>query len=158
MSYPPVLSFASREAWTAWLDEHHAEPEGLWMKIAKKGSDVETVDHPAALETAIAFGWIDGQRRSLDDTYYLQRFTPRRPRSRWSKINREKASALIERGEMRPAGLREVEAAKGDGRWEGAYDSHRTATVPDDLQAALDANPRALELFGTLTSQNRYAI
>ena len=152
------LSFETSQAWSAWLEKHHAEPDGVWMKIAKKGTGVRTVTHPEALEIALAFGWIDGQRKALDDTYFLQRFTPRRPRSRWSKINRDKALELIERGEMRPSGLAEVERAKADGRWDAAYDSHSTATVPPDLQAALDANPKAAEFFATLNSQNRYAI
>jgi uncharacterized protein YdeI (YjbR/CyaY-like superfamily) len=154
----PTLSFADRADWAAWLEDHHGEPDGVWMQIAKKGSGVETVTHPEALEVAIAFGWIDGQRKALDETYFLQRFTPRRPRSKWSKINRDKAIALIESGEMRPSGLEEVERAKADGRWDAAYDSHRTATVPPDLQEALDANPEAKAFFATLNSQNRYAI
>lgn len=154
----PTLSFADRAEWTAWLEDHHGEPDGVWMKIAKKGTGVETVTHPEALEVAIAFGWIDGQRKALDETLFLQRFTPRRARSKWSKINRDKALALIEGGEMRPSGLAEVERAQADGRWDAAYDSHRTATVPADLQEALDANPRAKEFFATLNSQNRYAI
>jgi uncharacterized protein YdeI (YjbR/CyaY-like superfamily) len=155
---PPTVAFRSREAWAAWLEDHHAEPDGVWMKIAKKGTGVETVTHPEALEVAIAYGWIDGQRKALDETWFLQRFTPRRARSKWSKINRDKATALIERGEMKPSGLAEVKRAKADGRWEAAYDSHSTATVPPDLQAALDADPRAKEHFATLSSQNRYAI
>jgi uncharacterized protein YdeI (YjbR/CyaY-like superfamily) len=158
VSYPPVLSFRTRRAWVTWLEKHHGEPDGVWMKIAKKGTGVKTVDHPEALEAAICFGWIDGQRRAHDDTFFLQRFTPRRPRSRWSKINRDKATALIKSGDMRPAGLAEVEAAKADGRWKAAYDSHRTATVPPDLEKALDANRKAKQFFATLTSQNRYAI
>ena len=151
-------SFETSEAWAAWLEEHHGEPDGLWLKIAKKASGVATVTHAEALDVALAYGWIDGQRKALDETWFLQRFTPRRPRSRWSKINRAKATELIERGEMKPSGLAEVELAKADGRWDAAYDSHRTATVPDDLQAALDANPAAKQFFATLNSQNRYAI
>ncbi len=158
MADAPVLPFPSAEAWTKWLEEHHGEPDGVWLKIAKKASGVDTVTHAEALDVAIAFGWIDGQRKALDETWFLQRFTPRRARSKWSKINRTKATELIERGEMRPSGLAEVERAKADGRWDAAYDSHRTATVPPDLQQALDANPKAREFFATLNSQNRYAI
>jgi uncharacterized protein YdeI (YjbR/CyaY-like superfamily) len=154
----PTISFPSRGAWAKWLEKHHESPDGVWMKIAKKGAGVETVTHPEALEVAIAFGWIDGQRKALDETYFLQRFTPRRARSKWSKINRDKATALIKSGDMRPSGLAEVKRAKADGRWAAAYDSHSTATVPPDLQQALDANPKAKEFFATLNSQNRYAI
>jgi uncharacterized protein YdeI (YjbR/CyaY-like superfamily) len=158
MADPPTLEFRTREEWAKWLEDHHGEPDGVWLKIAKKASGVETVTHPEALEIAIAFGWIDAVRHAHDETYFLQRFTPRRARSKWSKINRAKATELIERGEMRPSGLQEVERAKADGRWDAAYDSHSTATVPPDLQEALDANPKAKEFFATLNSQNRYAI
>lgn len=158
MSYPPVVSFATREAWATWLEQHQEEPQGLWMKLARDGAGTECVDSAEALDAAIAHGWVDGQCRPLDETHVLQRFTPRRPLSRWSKANRELATALIERGEMRPPGLRAVEAAKADGRWEAAYNGHRAARVPPDLQEALDLNPTAGEFFATLTSQNRYAI
>jgi uncharacterized protein YdeI (YjbR/CyaY-like superfamily) len=154
----PVLSFPSRADWERWLDAEHAASDGLWLKIAKKDTGVETVSHAEALEAAICFGWIDGQRRALDDTYFLQRFTPRRARSKWSRINREKASELIERGAMRPAGLREVERAQADGRWDAAYEPQSTAAVPDDLQRALDENEAARDFFATLDSRNRYAI
>jgi uncharacterized protein YdeI (YjbR/CyaY-like superfamily) len=154
----PVLFFDSPEAWDAWLDENHASSRGVRVKIAKKGKGIATVAYPEVLDIAIAYGWIDGVRHAFDDTYFLQRFTPRGPRSKWSKINRDKATKLIESGKMNPAGLTEVERAKADGRWDAAYDSHRTATVPDDLQRALDANPTAAEFFATLNSQNRYAI
>jgi uncharacterized protein YdeI (YjbR/CyaY-like superfamily) len=152
------LPFASRDAWEAWLDAHHEDSDGVWLKIAKKGSGLDSVTHPEALEIALCFGWIDGQRRALDERHFLQRFTPRRDRSRWSKINRDKATELIDAGRMRPAGLREVEAARADGRWDAAYDGQRTATVPEDLQRALDADERAGAFFATLSSQNRYAI
>jgi uncharacterized protein YdeI (YjbR/CyaY-like superfamily) len=154
----PTIPFASRDAWGAWLEEHHATANGLWLKIAKKGSGIDTVSLAEALEIALCYGWIDGQRKGLDGDFYLQKFTPRRPRSRWSKINREKAIELIERGEMRPAGLREVERAKADGRWDAAYDSPSTATVPDDLRRELERDPRAMSFFSTLNSANRYAI
>jgi uncharacterized protein YdeI (YjbR/CyaY-like superfamily) len=154
----PTESFESPEAWERWLAKHHDSAAGVWCKIAKKGSGLKTVAYPEVLDIAISYGWIDGQRKGLDDTHFLQKFTPRGPRSRWSKINRAKATRMIESGEMKPAGLREVELAQADGRWDAAYDSHRTATVPDDLQAALDANPAAREFFATLNSQNRYSV
>jgi uncharacterized protein YdeI (YjbR/CyaY-like superfamily) len=152
------MAFSSRAEWAAWLAEHHADSEGLWLKFAKKGSGVESVTYAEAVEVALCQGWIDGQAAALDDAHWLQRFTPRRARSRWSRINRDRATALIERGEMGPAGLAEVERAKADGRWDAAYESPRTATVPDDLQAALDADDRARDFFATLDSANRYAI
>jgi len=150
--------FASAGEWEAWLREHHETVPGVWIKFAKKGSGLPTVTYLEALHAALRYGWIDGQARSLDDTHYLQRFTPRRARSIWSKRNRDFATALIEAGEMEPAGLREVERAKADGRWDAAYDAPSTATVPEDLQAALDAEPAAAEFFATLDGQNRYAI
>ncbi len=128
------------------------------MKIAKKDSGIASVTYPEALEVALCHGWIDGQKDRFDDKWFLQRFTPRRPRSKWSKINRAKAVALIESGRMKPAGLREVERAQADGRWEAAYDPPSKATVPDDLRAALEANPAAREFFETLNSTNRYAM
>jgi uncharacterized protein YdeI (YjbR/CyaY-like superfamily) len=153
-----VLSFSSRDAWEAWLAEEHERSDGVWLKIAKKGAGVDSVSYAEALEVALAYGWIDGQKRGLDDHHWLQRFTPRAPRSKWSKINRQKATELIERGAMKPAGLREVQRAKADGRWEAAYDAQSTATVPDDLRQALEAQPAAMELFDRLDSRNRYAI
>jgi len=155
---PPIVPFASREAWEAWLGEHHATSDGLWLKIAKKGSGLETVTYDQAVEVALCYGWIDGQLRRFDVDYYLQRFTPRRPRSRWSKINRQRATELIERGEMKPAGLREVERAKADGQWDAAYDAPSTATVPDDLLRELEKNEKAREFFSELDGRNRYAI
>jgi uncharacterized protein YdeI (YjbR/CyaY-like superfamily) len=154
----PVISFVSRDAWEAWLAEHHASSSGVWLKIAKKGSGIDSVSHPEALDVALRYGWIDGQRDGFDDDYFLQRFTPRRPRSKWSKRNRDRATELIESGEMKPAGLREVERAKADSRWEAAYEGQKTATVPDDLRQALEKNDRAREFFSTLDSANRYAI
>ena len=154
----PTAFFDSAEAWDAWLAENHASSSGAWLKIAKKGSGIASVAYPEVLEVALCYGWIDGVRNGLDETYFLQRFTPRRARSRWSKINRAKATKLIASGEMKPVGLREVERAKSDGRWDAAYDSHRTATVPEDLRRALEENPAARECFATLDSQNRYAI
>jgi uncharacterized protein YdeI (YjbR/CyaY-like superfamily) len=154
-----VLPFDSAAAWEAWLAEHHAgTPAGLWVKIAKKDSAIASVDYAEALEAALCYGWIDGQKAALDETWWLQRFTPRRARSRWSKVNREKALALIEQGRMRPGGLREIEAAKADGRWETAYDGSAVAEVPGDLRAAFEANPAAAEFFATLDGRNRYAV
>jgi uncharacterized protein YdeI (YjbR/CyaY-like superfamily) len=135
----PIIPFASREAWEAWLEEHHTTSDGLWLKIARKGSSIDTVSYTEALEVALCYGWIDGQKASFDDHYWLQRFTPRRARSKWSKINRQKATELIEKGEMKPAGLKEVERAKADGRWDAAYDAQSTATVPEDLLRELDS-------------------
>ena len=154
----PIIPFASRDAWAAWLDEHHATSNGVWLKIAKKGSAIETISYAEALDVALCYGWIDGQKASFDERHWLQRFTPRRPRSKWSKVNRQKATELIEKGEMRHAGLREVERAKADGRWEEAYDAQSTTTVPDDMRQELEKNQRALEFFSKLDSRNRYAI
>jgi uncharacterized protein YdeI (YjbR/CyaY-like superfamily) len=153
-----VLAFDSDADWEAWLEEHHATSDGLWVKIAKKGSGIPSVAYPEVLDTAICFGWIDGRRNALDDRYFLQRFTPRRSRSRWSKINRDKAEALIKAGRMRAAGLAEVERAKADGRWDAAYAGQSAMTMPDDLQRELDARPAAAAFFAQLSSQNRYAI
>lgn len=158
MSDEPVGAFASAAAWEAWLAEHHATEQAVIVKIAKKASGIPTVSPAEAIEVALCFGWIDGVRRGLDGTHFLQRFTPRRARSKWSKINRAKAIELIEAGRMRPAGLAEVERAKADGRWDAAYDSHSTITEPDDLRAALDANPQARAYFDALDRTNRYAI
>lgn len=154
----PILAFPSPEAWEEWLEANHAAAPGLWLKVAKRGSGIPSVSHPEALEAAICFGWIDGQRRALDERFFLQRFTPRGPRSRWSQINRDNATRLIEAGRMRPAGLAQVEAARADGRWDAAYAPQRTATVPDDLRRALDADPAASRAFAELDSHNRYAI
>jgi uncharacterized protein YdeI (YjbR/CyaY-like superfamily) len=154
----PVHLFADRTEMEAWLEENHASSEGIWLKLAKKGASEPSVTYYEAVELGLCFGWIDSQVRRFDDQHYLQRFTPRRPRGRWSKINREKAEALIAAGKMRPAGLAEVEAAKADGRWETAYEGQRTAKVPTDLQRELDANQAAAEFFASLDSANRYAI
>jgi uncharacterized protein YdeI (YjbR/CyaY-like superfamily) len=150
--------FASRAEWERWLERHNGDPDGVWLKLAKKGSGLESVGYPDVLEVALCFGWIDGQRRPLDGDFFLQRFTPRRARSRWSRANREWATRLIESGAMREPGLREVERAKGDGRWDAAYDGQHTAEVPDDLRRALDANEAAARFFETLDAQNRYAV
>ena len=154
----PVVSFESTDAWNAWLTAHAADSPGLWLKIAKKRSAGRSISYSDALDVALCHGWIDGQKGRLDDEYWLQRFTPRKPGSKWSKINTERAAALIASGRMRPAGLREVERAQGDGRWEQAYESQSRVTVPEDLARALAANQRAREFFATLDSTNRYAI
>ena len=153
----PVLFFATQADLESWMDEHGEESDGIWLKFAKKDSGIESVVYAQAVAVALSYGWIDGQAKRLDDHHYLQRFTPRRSRSKWSKINREKAERLIAEGRMRPAGLREVERAKQDGRWDEAYDSPTTATVPDDFQAALDAEPAAAEFFSSLGSTKRYS-
>ncbi len=154
----PVIGFASAQEWEAWLDGNHADARGLWIKIGKVGRGSPSVTYDEALDVALCFGWIDGQKGAFDDAHWLQKFTPRGPRSKWSKRNRQKASALIDQGRMHPAGLAQVERARQDGRWDAAYEGSSAATVPDDLQRALDADPKALEKFETLNSRNRYAI
>ncbi len=154
----PIVPFASQEEWEEWLEENHEASGGLWLKLGKKGSGVASVSNAEAVESALCYGWIDGQRAALDDRFFLQRFTPRRPRSRWSRTNRDRAEELIAEGRMRPAGLVQVERARADGRWEAAYEGQRTATVPDDLQTALERNPAAREFFASLNGANRYAI
>jgi uncharacterized protein YdeI (YjbR/CyaY-like superfamily) len=145
--------------WDAWLADHHGDhPDGVWVKIARKRSGMQTVQYPEVLDVAIAYGWIDGQRKPCDERYFFQRFLPRRPRSKWSQVNREKAERMIESGTIKPPGLAEVERARADGRWDAAYPPASRATVPDDLQAALEARPKAAAFFATLSSQNRYAI
>jgi uncharacterized protein YdeI (YjbR/CyaY-like superfamily) len=152
------LRFASQRAFEAWLRRHHASSDGVWLLIAKAGAGEATVSYAQAVEAALCYGWIDGQKKALDDQHWLQRFTPRRERSLWSKINRAKAQALIQSGRMQPSGLAQIERAKADGRWDTAYDGARSAAVPDDLQAALDAQPKARKFFATLDSANRYAV
>jgi uncharacterized protein YdeI (YjbR/CyaY-like superfamily) len=154
----PIIPFESSAAWDEWLDEHHSTSRGLWLKIAKKASGITTITYQEAIETALCFGWIDGQRQSFDEAWFLQRFTPRRTRSRWSQINRERARSLIERGLMRPSGLAEVERAKTEGRWDDAYASPSTIEVPDDLRRAFEANPGAQEKFSALNAASRYSI
>jgi uncharacterized protein YdeI (YjbR/CyaY-like superfamily) len=154
----PTLAFASRDAWAQWLADQHATAPGVWLKIAKKASGIATVTYAEALEVALCYGWIDGQKGAFDHDYFLQRFTPRLPKSKWSKINCAKVEALIAQGAMQPAGLREVERARADGRWEAAYDAQSRATVPDDLQQELDKNDAARAFFASLDRLNRYAI
>lgn len=153
----PILSFESQASWEAWLAEHHAEAKGVWLKIAKKEAGIPSVNYAEALDSALCYGWIDGQKGAFDEQYWLQRFTPRQPKSKWSKVNCDKATALIAAGRMQPAGLQQVELAKADGRWETAYESQSKITVPEDFQIALDQNQQAKDFFDTLNSANRYA-
>jgi len=152
------MLFKDQKAWAAWLDKNHAKSPGVWLKLAKKGSETRSVAYQEAREVALCYGWIDGQKKGYDNDFWLQKFTPRGPRSIWSKINRDKAEALIRSGEMKPPGLAAIERAKQKGQWEAAYDSQSRAAVPDDLQAELDRNPKAKAFFATLESANRYAI
>ncbi|MBN8232368.1 YdeI/OmpD-associated family protein [Corallococcus macrosporus] len=154
----PTMPFASEKAWEKWLEKHHADSPGVWLKLAKLESGIPSVTYPQALEVALCYGWIDGQKDAFDAEYWLQRFTPRKPRSKWSKINCAKVDALVASGRMKPAGLREVEAARADGRWEAAYAGAKTIEVPEDLTLALEKNPKAKAFFATLKSANRYAI
>lgn len=154
----PVQSFATPAEWLAWLVEHHDSSKGIWIKIAKKASGIPSISYDQALEDALCYGWIDGQTKGVDDTYYLQKFTPRRPKSIWSKRNVGIVGQLIEAGRMQPAGQAAIDAAKADGRWDRAYDSSRNMIMPDDLQAALDSNPKAKAFYQTLNKTNTYAI
>jgi uncharacterized protein YdeI (YjbR/CyaY-like superfamily) len=153
----PIVEFADRTAWEQWLESNHDSARGAWLKIAKKGAATETVTYAEALEEAIRYGWIDGQKAGLDETHWLQRFTPRGPRSKWSQVNRATALALIEQSRMKAPGLEQVEAAKRDGRFDAAYEPQSRATIPPDFQSALDDNPAAAEFFATLRGSNRYA-
>jgi uncharacterized protein YdeI (YjbR/CyaY-like superfamily) len=153
----PTL-FQNAQAFETWLTQHHASSTGLWLKIAKRGAEEASVTYPEAVEIALCWGWIDGQKKSLDAQHFLQRFTPRRARSVWSKVNVEKVARLIEAGRMQAPGLAQVEAAQANGRWARAYDGARTAVVPDDLMVALDAAPQAKAFFSTLNASNRYAV
>lgn len=152
-----ILAFPALADWERWLETEAEQSAGVWLKIAKKGADSPTVTYAEALGAALCFGWIDGQRAAHDASHWLQRFTPRNPRSRWSQLNVERAQELIEQGRMRPAGLRQVEAARSDGRWEAAYESQSRATVPPDFGRELDRSPKARALFETLNGANRYA-
>jgi uncharacterized protein YdeI (YjbR/CyaY-like superfamily) len=154
----PTLRFDTAGDWERWLESWHQRSSGVWLALAKKGAGVSGLIYAEALDGAICFGWIDGQKAALDERLWLQRFTPRRPRGRWSQINRARADELAAAGRMRPAGAAQVEQAKLDGRWEAAYAGQRTAAVPEDLTAGLAANPAAQEFFATLDSANRYAI
>ena len=153
-----ILLFRRQKDWQDWLGANHATSSGAWLRLAKKRSAIQSVSYREALEAALCFGWIDAQKKGESEQAWLQRFTPRRDKSIWSKVNRGKAAALIKACRMQPAGLEQVERAKKDGRWDAAYDSPGSAEVPDDLQAALDRNPRAKAFFGALDRANRYAI
>jgi len=154
----PVRLFRNPKAWEAWLARHFNSSAGLWLRLAKKAAGLQSVSYPEALEVALCYGWIDGQKKSFDEESWLQKFTPRGPKSIWSKINRAKVLELIEKGRMRAAGLVAIERAKENGQWDAAYDSHRTATPPGDFEAALNKSPKAKAFFSTLNSQNRFAI
>jgi len=154
----PELEFADADAWARWLEAEGERADGVFLRVARRGSGIASVSSAEAIEVALCHGWIDGTVGKGDATHYRQRFTPRRARSKWSKVNRAKAEQLIADGRMRPAGLREVERAKADGRWDAAYDPQSSATVPDDLAAALAAEPGARAFFDALDSRNRYAI
>lgn len=157
-SPPAPILFKNAKAFETWLKKHHASSDGLWLQIAKRGADEPSVTYAEAVEIALCWGWIDGQKKGLDDQHFLQRFTPRRARSVWSKVNVEKVAALIAAGRMQAPGLAQVEAAKADGRWARAYDGARTSVAPDDLLAALDAQPPAKAFFATINAANRYAV
>jgi uncharacterized protein YdeI (YjbR/CyaY-like superfamily) len=154
----PILPFKTKKAWATWLERNHAKSPGIWMRFMKKATGEKSITYDEALEVALCYGWIDGQGKSEGERSHIQKWVPRRKRSIWSKRNTEKALALIESGDMKPAGLAEIERAKADGRWEAAYDSPSRATVPPDLEAALKKKPRAQKFFETLNSTNRYAI
>ncbi|MDQ2904502.1 MAG: YdeI/OmpD-associated family protein [Chloroflexota bacterium] len=154
----PTIAFETQQAWEAWLAEHHADIPGIWLKLAKKGSGVASISYAEALEGALCYGWIDGQKASFDGTYWLQKFTPRRSKSIWSKVNCDKVSALLAEDRMQPAGIRQMELAQADGRWEAAYDSQSKISIPPDFQSELDKNQPASDFFSTLNSVNRYAI
>ncbi len=153
----PVKRFATQKAFETWMTKNHEKAPGIWIKYAKKASGIRTITFGEALDVCLSYGWIDGQGKGLDDTFYLQRYTPRRARSRWSKINRDNIARLTNEGRMKPAGLKEVERAKADGRWDAAYDSPSTAKVPPDFEKALKKNKKAKVFFEGLNSQNRYA-
>jgi uncharacterized protein YdeI (YjbR/CyaY-like superfamily) len=153
-----VLHFENRAALAVWMSEHAADSPGIWLRLAKKGSAVSSVTYAEVIELGLCHGWIDGQKRALDERFWLQRFTPRTATSRWSRINRDKATELLTSTEMTPAGIGAIERAKADGRWDRAYEGASTIGVPDDLQRALDASPEAAAFFATLDGQNRYAV
>lgn len=154
----PVLLFERQSAWEKWLQQNHGISSGVWLRLAKKSSGLTSISYGEALDTALCYGWIDGQKKGESEHAWLQKFVPRGKKSIWSKINRQKALVLIAAGRMKPAGLNEVERAKQDGRWEDAYDSSSTATVPRDFEAALSKNIQAKSFFDTLDRGNRYAI
>lgn len=157
-SQPDPHHFPTQRAFEAWLKKNQASSDGVWLLMAKPGAEEPTLTYNQAVESALCYGWIDGQKKALDAQHWLQRFTPRRPRSLWSKSNRAKAQALIESGRMQPGGMAEIDRARSDGRWDAAYDGARTAEVPADLERALDARPEARAFFSRLDGANRYAV
>lgn len=154
----PIIAFADAAAWKSWLDKNHTDPIGVWVKIAKKHSGIQSISYAEALDEALCYGWIDGLKRSYDELYFLQKFTPRRKRSLWSKVNIGKVEALIAAGRMQSAGMTQIELAKADGRWDAAYESQTTATAPDDLITALEQNPDAKTFFASLTKAEKYSV
>ena len=153
----PVMLFPSQKEWHTWLNDNHAQPQGIWLKHAKKSSEKQTVSYQEALDEALCYGWIDSQKQAYDSDYYLQKFTPRGPRSVWSKINVAKVESLIKMGRMQPAGLTAVNLAKENGRWDAAYDPYSASSIPEDFQTALDENPKAKQFFNTLNKTSVYA-
>jgi len=153
----PTLPFANKKKWIDWLAKQHTKSAGVWLKLAKKNTGIPSVNYEEALDVALCYGWIDGQKGSFDEQYWLQKFTPRGPKSIWSKINTEKVERLIKSREMQPAGLKAIEAAKVDGRWDAAYASQKNISVPEDFQMVLNKNKKALAFFETLTSSERYS-
>ena len=154
----PVLSFETQQVWEVWLAEHHADSKGIWLKIAKKDTKIPSVNYSDALDSALCYGWIDGQKAAFNEQYWLQKFTPRGAKSIWSKVNCDRVEALIAAHRMQPAGLQQIERARADGRWDVAYEGQSKITVPPDLQRELDNNQKAQDFFNTLNSANRYAI
>jgi uncharacterized protein YdeI (YjbR/CyaY-like superfamily) len=152
-----ILPFESKKKFAEWLAKQYDKSAGLWLKLAKKGTGILSVTYDEAVDVALCYGWIDGQKGSFDDKYWLQKFTPRGAKSIWSKINTQKAERLIASGEMKPAGLKAIEAAKQDGRWDAAYEGQRTISVPEDFQSALNKNKKAKAFFETLTGSRRYS-
>lgn len=153
----PIRPFANKKKWADWLAKQHDKSAGVWLKLAKKDSGIASITYEEALDVVLCYGWIDGQKKGFDDKYWLQKFTPRSPKSIWSKINTEKVERLIASGEMKPAGLKAIEDAKADGRWDAAYASQKQMVVPKDFQSALDKNPKAKVFFATLQSSDRYS-
>jgi uncharacterized protein YdeI (YjbR/CyaY-like superfamily) len=154
----PLVAFPDAASFEAWLDDHEADQAGVWLKLAKAGTGIASMTSDEAVDVGLCYGWISGQRKGLDDLYYLQKYVPRRSRSRWSQVNVRKVEALTAAGRMRPSGLAEVEEAKADGRWDAAYESQKDASVPPDLAAALAASPRAAETFASLSRTKQYAV
>ena len=154
----PVIFFPDAAAFEAWLEEHVGHQPGVWLKVAKKSSGISSLTEDEAVDVGLCFGWISGQRKGLDETHYLQKYVPRRPRSRWSQVNVRKVEELLTAGRMRPSGLAEVEAARADGRWDAAYVSQKEASVPPDLAAALAAAPAAAGAFEALGRSEQYAV